>query len=76
MQLIKLPFNMRKIIPVNMNYLSQQLNDDFNKIEKYYNALGVNCDFSLRKIKYKREISNYLELENKDKVKHLLIERK
>lgn len=66
-----------KMLPVNMGFISYELGD-WDEYSKYYQNLGIRCDFSKEHQDFKKELLNNIEKTDpdKEKIKKLLNEKK
>lgn len=76
-EVIKTPYITKKIIPLNMNFISQNLRSQ-ERIIEYYQAMGIDCRISKEHNEFKGELVYCVQTEEKDKqkVKSLLKQAK
>lgn len=77
-ELVSSPYITGRVLPVNPEFLSYELNSNYDKIKEYYQNLGVRYEFSEEHREFKKELLNTINQGNQDqgKIKSLLESKK
>jgi len=67
-EIIKTPYITKKIIPLNMDFISNNLRSD-EKIIEYYQTMGIDCRISKEHNDFKTELVHCVRTDKKDKQK-------
>lgn len=76
-EILKTPYITKKIIPLNIGFLSHELHE-FEAAAEYYQNKGIDCRISDEHEKFKRELLRYVKDKDQDKqkIKSLLRDNK
>jgi len=67
-ELVKTPYITKRIIPLNMGFISRNLRD-YEKITEYYQRMGIDCRISSEHDDFKEELVYCVQNEEKNKQK-------